>query len=121
MSNLAFTSKLIERSITEQLTKHCECNNISKYYQSAYKRLHSTETALVKVQSDILRAVDSQGGAILVLLDLSAAFDTISHDVLLRTLHTRIGLSGVALQWIKSYLSNRYQSVKIGNTQHLKS
>jgi hypothetical protein len=116
VSNLAFTSKLIERSVTEQLTKHCERNNISNYYQSAYKRLHSTETALVKVQSDILRAVDSQGGAILVLLDLSAAFDTISHDVLLRTLHTRIGLSGVALQWIKSYLSNRYQSVKIGNT-----
>jgi hypothetical protein len=61
-------------------------------------------------------AVDRSGGAILILLDLSAAFDTIDHRVMLDTLHSTVGVTGTALKWFSSYLSNRYQSVKIGET-----
>ena len=114
ISNLAFSSKLIERAVSDQLEKHCQTNNINMYFQSAYKKRHSTETALTRVQNDLLRAVDSQGGAILVLLDLSAAFDTIDHNLLLRTLQTEIGVTGKALEWFRSYLTGRQQSVKIG-------
>jgi hypothetical protein len=114
VSNLPYASKLIEKVVSYQLDEHCAANKINMYYQSAYKKCHSTETALTRVQNDILRAVDSQGGAILVLLDLSAAFDTIDHSVLLNTLRTEIGVCGTALRWFASYLEDRHQSVKIG-------
>jgi len=116
ISNLAYTSKLIERVVSSQLSAHCDNNNIRMPYQSAYRKGHSTETALTKVQNDLLKAVDSQGGAVLVLLDLSAAFDTIDHTILMRTLEQHIGITGTALRWFHSYLSDRYQSVKIGKT-----
>ena len=65
-----------------QLVDHLKENDLYEIFQSAYRQLHSTETALLRVQNDILQAVDSEGGAILVLLDLSAAFDTIDHQLL---------------------------------------
>ena len=77
VSNLSFLSKLIERIACTQLIDHLKHNKLYETYQSAYRDLHSTETALLQVQNYILEAVDSKGGAILVLLDLSAAFDTI--------------------------------------------
>ena len=116
ISNLAFSSKLIERVVSIRLQEHCDLNNISMDFQSAYRLGHSTETALVRVQNDLLEAVDRQGGAALVLLDLSAAFDTIDHQILLDILRTEIGISSLALQWFQSYLSDRYQAVKIGTS-----
>jgi hypothetical protein len=115
ISNLAFTSKIIERAVSRRLEDHCAKNNIDTYYQSAYKRNHSTESALVRVQNDLLMAVDRLGGAILVLLDLSAAFDTIDHSILLNTLRSNFGVSGPALEWFNSYLCNRQQAVRIGD------
>ena len=115
VSNLAYSSKLIERVVSLQLQKHCQFNNLNLHFQSAYKSAHSTETALIRVQNDLLKAVDSLGGAILVLLDLSAAFDTIDHAVLFKILETNIGISGSALAWFVSYLNNRNQSVRIGH------
>lgn len=70
--------------------------------QSAYRKHHSTETALVRVQNDILRALDEHNAVFLVLLDLSAAFDTVNHPVLLSRLKNRLGLSGTVLQWFGS-------------------
>jgi hypothetical protein len=116
ISNLPFTAKLTERVISNRLGSHCEDYNINSHFQSAYKKHHSTETALLRVQNDLLMAVDGSGGAILVLLDLSAAFDTIDHEVMLNTLKTTVGITGKALTWFRSYLSDRYQSVKIGET-----
>lgn len=81
--------------------------------QSAYKSHHSTETALLKVQSDLLMFLDKGCSAFLVLLDLSAAFDTIDHAILLSRLHTRYGISEVALAWVSSYLDGRVQRVHI--------
>ena len=84
--------------------------------QSAYKACHSTETALLKVHNDILRSIDRNEAVLLVLLDLSAAFDTVDHCILIKRLHTRLGITGNALSWCKSYLSNRHQKVMIKGT-----
>ena len=81
--------------------------------QSAYKEYHSTETALLKVLSDVLLDMDAQKVTLLVMLDLSAAFDTIDHAILLDILKKKVVFFRTALQWVQSYISNRYQRVKI--------
>jgi hypothetical protein len=107
ISNLPFVAKLTERVVSKRLESHCRVHDIGCHFQSAYKQHHSTETALVRVQNDLLMAVDSLGGAILILLDLSAAFDTIDHTIMLNRLRTSAGISEKALDWFQSYLSNR--------------
>ena len=82
-------------------------------FQSAYRPNHSTETALVRVCNDILRAIDQRKITILVLLDLSAAFDTVDHQILLDRLHIRFGVCGVPLDWFKCYLTGRCQFVSV--------
>jgi hypothetical protein len=91
-------------------------NNLNDPMQSAYLKHHSTETALVKVQNDIMKAVDSGSGVILVMLDLSAAFDKVDHEILLRRLEKRLGVKGTVLQWFRSYLSGRTQRVYVNGT-----
>ena len=81
--------------------------------QSAYKRFHSTETALLKIHNDIICNMDNGKVTALTLLDLSAAFDTIDHAILLERLYGHFGISGTVLQWFKSYISNRQQRVHI--------
>ena len=99
VSNLSFLFKLIERIVCVQLVNHLDKNGLYEVFQSAYTtQLHSTATALLCVQSDIIQAVDSRGSAILVLLDLSAAFDTIDHEKLIRTLDTCCGIQGYPLK-----------------------
>ena len=85
-------------------------------FQSAYKRYHSSETALLRVQNDILRSIDNGENVVLVLLDLSAAFDTVNHETLLSRLSTRYGFCGSVLKWFTSYLTNRTQFVDINGT-----
>ena len=91
-------------------------NNLYSSVQSAYKERHSTETALLKVLCDILTALDSGSGAVLLMLDQSAAFDTIDHGILLSRLNSLYGISGDTLDWFKSYLSNPVQRVIIGDS-----
>ena len=74
-------SKIVEKAVLSQLFKHCEGNGPLANLQSGFRRFHSTETALLKVQSDILMSMDRQEITLLVLLDLSAAFDTIDRAV----------------------------------------
>ena len=88
-------------------------NNLIEVYQSAYVSKRSTETALLKVQSDILNAVDRQEVVFLVMLDLSAAFDTIDRIMLLQHLQNNFGISGKSLQWIRSFLESRVYQVQI--------
>jgi retron-type reverse transcriptase len=85
-------------------------------FQSAYREGHSTESALLRVQNDILMELDQGNAMLLVLLDLSAAFDTIDHKILLNKLYTKCGMRDTALKWFKSYLSDRTQKVTIGNS-----
>ena len=100
MSNLPFVSKLLEKTIARQLADHKTKHSLYGKYQSAYHVGHSTETALIRVQSEILEAMDNGKCVFLVLLDLSAVFDTVSHDVLLSRLESKNGISGKALRWI---------------------
>jgi hypothetical protein len=113
VSNLTFTSKITEKAVDFQLSNHLVENDLLPTIQSAYRPNHSVETALLKVHNDILRAVDESKGVILVLLDLSAAFDTIDHDKLLERLEHSMGIRDEALAWMKSYLTDRTQAVHI--------
>ena len=85
--------------------------------QSAYRSGHSTETALVKVKADLLHAIDHQEVVCLVLLDLSLAFDTVDHFMLLQRLEVCFGIKETALEWIRSYLTGRTQKVGVGNAR----
>ncbi len=116
VSNLPFISKTIERVAAAQLTQYMTDNNLHEVYQSAYKQYHSTETALLKIQNDVLCDIDQGNPVILVLLDLSAAFDLIEHSILLDRMENVLGIKGVALDWFKSYLDGRSQKVKIGKS-----
>ena len=116
ISNLKLISKLIEKAVALQLPDYLSVNNLHESFQSTYKRYHSSETALFRVHNDILRAIDNGEGVILVLLDLSAAFDTVNHELLLSRLSTRYGLCGSVLKWFTSYLTNRTQFVDINGT-----
>ena len=78
---------------------------------------HSTETALLKVQRDIFNAIDKQGSVLLLLLDVSAAFDTVDHVILLSRLNTRYGIKGNALRWFASYLNERRHFIQVENTR----
>ena len=116
ITNLSFLSKTLERVEAMQLNGHLLVNNLHSKMQSAYRPHHSTETALLRVYNDISLALDRHNEVILVLLDLSSAFDTIDHAVLIDRLETRFGLDGTVLKWFASYLSNRTQSIVIDGT-----
>ncbi len=108
ISNLPYVSKLLERVVAAQLVKHLNDHGIAEQFQSAYRKLHSTETALLYVTNDILNALDAKNSVFLVLLDLSTAFDTVDHKKLLERLEKRVRLGGLVLDWVVSYLSSRY-------------
>ena len=109
-------SKLVEKAVCVQLTDYITSNGLSETFQSAHKSFHSTETALLRVQNNILCALDRKESVILVLLDLSAAFDTVDHTLLVPRLSTCFGFQGTVLKWLKSYLSSRKLFVKVGNS-----
>ena len=96
-----------------ELWEYLCSNGLNEELQSAYKANHSCETALIRVQDDILKAIDSHRGVLLLLLDLSAAFDTVDHEILLGRLSSRFGIKGKALDWLRSYLTDRTQLVKV--------
>ena len=96
--------------------EHLTVDNVHSLLQSAYKQQHSTETALLKVKNDILMSMDEQHVTLLVLLDLSAAFDTIHHDKLTGRLESDLGITDNALAWFKSYLSDRFQRVSLNGS-----
>ena len=114
VSNLSFLSKVIEKVISICILGHILNNNIVDSFQSAYRAGHSCETALLRVYNDILTTVGKGIGSFLVLLDLSAAFDTIDHDNLFYILEKYVGIGGSALRLIRSYFSDRTQRVQIG-------
>ena len=116
VSNLTFISKVIEKVISDRLNEHLINNSLFDPLQSAYGDKHSTETALIKVQNDILSALDTGSSAILLMLDLSAAFDTIDHDILLSRLCNVYGITGNALDWFRSYLTGRIYSMLLLKT-----
>ena len=84
LSNLSFLSKVLEKVVVNQLISHINSSNTSNQYQSAYRKFHSTKTTLLKIHNDILASLDAGKVTAMTLLALSAAFDTIDHNILLR-------------------------------------
>lgn len=117
VSNLSFISKLLEKVALKQLNNHLSTNNLLHPFQSAYRANHSTETALVKILNDLLLASDNGKISLLTLLDLSAAFDTIDHSILLSRLEHTFGIQNSALSWFRSYLTDRFQIVSVNDIQ----
>ena len=113
VSNLQFISKIVEKVTLDQFTQHCNRNSLLPNYQSAYRQHHSCETSLVKLVNDILWAMEKQLVTVVVILDLSAAFDTVDHDLPLEVLESRFGIVGTARKWYTSYLKPRSFKVSI--------
>ena len=114
-SNLSFLSKVTDKIVLSQLSTYLNANKLFPVSQSAYRPGNSTETALLKLMNDVLHALDNSDAYLLTLLDLSAAFDTIDHNILLQRLEHLYGISGTPLNWFRSCLSNRTQVVIINN------
>ena len=106
-SVVGYLSKLLERCVNKQLNDYLSANNLIPSVQSAYRKFHSTESAVLKVLSDIYAAADEKMITLLGLLDLSAAFDTVDHQILFVRLLYEYGLDGLVLGWFKSYLTDR--------------
>ena len=113
VSNLPFIGKLIEKVVSSQVSEYIDRSSLGDPYKSAYLHGRSTETALACVQNDILRAIDDKNAVFLLMLDLSAAFDTVDHGILLDHFACDFGITHNVLNWYKSYLSGRTCRVNI--------
>ena len=116
ISNLTYLSKIIEKVVHKQLTEYTDTNKLFSDFQSGYRKGHSCETAVTRIHNDILLMVDKRENVVLLLLDLSAAFDTINHKLLLKKLEDLYGINGYVLKWLESYLSNRSFKVVINKS-----
>jgi hypothetical protein len=117
ISNLSVLSKLLERLVVRQLMEYLTAADLLPTLQSGFRPGHSTETAVLQVLSELLEAVDRGDLGILILLDLSAAFDTVDHDILLQRLRLTFGVHGITNRWFQSYLHGRTQYVRRGATR----
>ena len=117
ISNLTYISKLIEKVVHNQLVEFLDEEKLFSKFQSAYRKFHSCETAVTKIHNDLLIMMDKRSNVVLLLLDLSAAFDTINHTVLLKRLNNIYRMDGTVIEWLKSYLSKRKFKVSINGTE----
>ena len=101
---LLFLSKLIERVVDSRLERHMTLNNLHNNHQFGYKKHHSTESLLLKIVNNLLLSCDENMPTVVLLLDLSAAFDTVDHEKLLEILYIDIGIRGKAYSWCESFL-----------------
>uniref|UniRef100_A0A3Q1FPB8 Reverse transcriptase domain-containing protein n=1 Tax=Acanthochromis polyacanthus TaxID=80966 RepID=A0A3Q1FPB8_9TELE len=114
VSNLTFLSKILEKLVFNQLNDFLNCNDIVKKLYFGFQAKHSTESALTKVVNDLRPNMDVKKLSVLVLLDLSTAFDTVDHKTLLNRLHIMVRLSGTVFSWFKSYLTGREFFISMG-------
>src|SRR3984885_8230076 len=110
ISNVSFLSKIIEKIVATQLIKYLDSNNLLPPRQSGFRKGHSTETLLLHLLADIYNAIDRSQVTLLALYDVSAAFDTVDHDILLHRLSVSFGITGLPLYWLTSYLAGRSSS-----------
>ena len=115
ISNHSFISKVVERLAVNRFSDHASQHNLLPECQSAYRRYHSTETAITIVYNDIVRSTDADFVSALVLLDLSAAFDTVDHNILIDVLWKRFGVQQHELNWFQSYHSRRLQTFVVSD------
>ena len=117
VSNLKFFSKLIECEALQQIVHHCEKHNLLPQNQSAYQKGYSCETMLIKLADNILNRMENKCISAVIACDLSVAFNTINFEVLLSTFKNYYGISGLVLDWIKSYLTGCSCSVIINKKE----
>ena len=116
ISNLTIISKILEKCVLKQLMNHLDCNELVCKTQSAYRLAHSTETALIKIYEDTLHYISPTTYVLLILLDFSAAFDTIDHSILIKRLNNNYGIKNTVLKWFTNYLNDRTYKVKVNTT-----
>src|SRR5664279_2404908 len=114
ISNLNTISKIMERLFLSRIIHQIEQSPGFNTFQSAYRRGYSTETALLRLLNDVYGAADNKSRSLLVLLDLSAAFDTIDINTLISRVEHTFGITGTALKWLQSYLIKRSQIISVG-------
>ena len=117
ISNLNTLSKILERVFLARLLPQVNKSSNFNIFQSAYRKFHSTETALLKILDDVYCNAGQLQSTLLIGLDLSAAFDTIDKSTLIARLRRSFGVEGLALDWISSYLANRSQHVRVGSSR----
>jgi hypothetical protein len=117
ISNLSFVSKVVEKVVDARVSEHVGKYHLLPVFQSAYRPYHSTETAVVCIMNDMIRVLDRGHIGALMLLDLSAAFDTVDHNILVEVLRRRFGVQGSALDWLADFLSDRRQVVRVGELE----
>jgi hypothetical protein len=113
VSNLPFLGKVIEKVVSLQVADYVDVNRLSEPRQSAYRCAHSTETVLLSFQDTICRAIDLGRAVFVVMLDLTAAFDTVDHTILLQRLILDFGIKGTVHNWFQSYLHSRTSLVSV--------
>ena len=116
VSNLPFLSKILEKCAMDRFNEHCRLHSALPKYQSAYRQDHSCETSILKLVNDILWAMERQECTAVMACNLSAAFDTIHHGVLLEVMSENFGVKNTALSWFDSYLRPRSCKVNIGKS-----
>jgi hypothetical protein len=107
ISNLTYLSKILEKTVHHQLNNYVDSNNLYAHYQSGYRKFHSCETAVTRIHNDLLMMIDKKTNVLLLLLDLSAAFDTINHTLLLKKLQRSYGITDTALQWAMAQILSK--------------
>ena len=104
VSNLVFLSKVLEKAVLEQFITYCDTHKLIPDYQSVYRKNFSCETAIIKVVNDVLWNFENQEVCAMCMIDLSAVFYTVDHQILLQVLQSRFRVLGRALAWLESHL-----------------
>ena len=117
ISNLSFLSKLLEKCVSVQLVHYLDLHSLLPPLQSGFRKFHSTESLMVSLLAEVFRAVDCGHVTLLSLYDISAAFDTVDHTILLDRLLKSFGITDSALLWFQSFLTDRSVSVIFGSTR----
>ena len=113
VSNLPFLSKVVEKCMLKQFNIHCDNNNLVPNYQLAYRQNYSMETSIIKLCNDVLWAMENQQLTAFIAIGLSAAFDTVDHDILHNVLTTKFNVTGTALKLLDNYLRPRFCKVAV--------
>ena len=114
VSNLPFLSKVLEKIVLARYNNHCDRHNLIPSFHLAYRPKHSCETLMVKLVNDLLWSMERKEATAVAVIDLSATFDMVDHNILIDLLHETLGIGDKALRWFQSYVDNRYCKVKIG-------
>ena len=117
IANVTFLSKILERIVANQLIAYLDMHELLPFQQSGFRRNHSTETLLVRLLSDLYDAIDRGQVTLLALFDVSAAFDSVDHSILLQRLSISFGLAGAPLEWLRSFLSEPTNCVVVGSSR----